>query len=436
MLEFVVPFVAFAWLDAIGHDITGVMYFVVAIALVITAFLIWVEGLLALKTVDPPSEPRQPYPPATAIIAAYLPNEASTIVETVEAFLQLDYPAPLQVILAYTTPQNLPIETILQQIARHDPRFQLLRVENSTSKAQTVNSALAEVTGEFVGIFDADHHPQKQNFMRAWRWLSSGYDVVQGHCLVRNGSDSWVAQMVAVEFESIYAVSHPGRSRLYGFGIFGGSNGYWRTDLLRQTRLRGFMLTEDIDSSIRITETGHKIASDPHLISRELAPLTLKALWNQRMRWAQGWYQVSLRHFLDAMLSPKLTFRQKVGIFWLLGWREVYPWLSVQMFPLIAYWAIKYGSLNRLNWLIPVFVLTTLFTFSVGPGQALFSYLLGAPEIKQHKRWYFYYFLLCVLFYTEFKNTISRIAQLKELVGERLWMITPRDRAGTTHISN
>ena len=46
-------------------------------------------------------------------------------------------------------------------------------------------------------------------------------------------------QLVAAEFEAIYAVGHPGRARVHGFGIFGGSNGYWRTSVLERTRLRG-----------------------------------------------------------------------------------------------------------------------------------------------------------------------------------------------------
>jgi DNA-binding response OmpR family regulator/cellulose synthase/poly-beta-1,6-N-acetylglucosamine synthase-like glycosyltransferase len=430
LLGWIFPYFLYTWLDAIGRDISSTMYMVVVVSLFITTLLIWVEGFLALKVIHPPEEPAQPYPPATAIIAAYLPNEASTILETVEAFLSLEYPLPLQVILTYATPTDLPIEGILRDFQEREPRFRIFRVEGSTSKAQSVNAVLGEVRGEFVGIFDADHHPLPQSFMRAWRWLSSGYDVVQGHCQVRNGDASWVARMVAVEFEAIYAVSHPGRTRLYDFGVFGGSNGYWKTDLLRQTRLRGFMLTEDIDSSLRITEAGHRIASDPLLVSREMAPLTLKALWHQRLRWAQGWYQVSLRHFWGALRSRSLSLRQKSGIVWLLGWREVYPWIAVQMFPLIVFWAVKYGGLDKLDWLIPVFVMTTLFTLTVGPGQVLFSYLLATPEIRRRKGWFFNYLLVSMFFYTEFKNTIGRIAQVKELMGERQWRVTPRGRVG------
>lgn len=429
IIGFILPYLIYLWMDRIGYDITPFTYLIVTISLVLTALLIWMEGFYALKKNPIPEMPGSPYPSATAVIAAYLPNEGATIVDTVEAFLSMDYPAPLQIILAYNSPYELPIEKDLKEIAVRDPRFVPLRVDNSLSKAQNVNTAIAEVTGEFVGIFDADHHPNPDSFVRAWRWLSNGYGIVQGHCAVRNGETSWVSRLVAVEFEAIYAVSHPGRARLHQFGIFGGSNGFWKIDLLRQTRMHGFMLTEDIDSSIRVTMEGIKIASDPALISRELSPTSLHALWNQRMRWAQGWHQVSLKHLLQALVSRKLSLRQKFGAFWLLGWREAYPWLSMQMFPIILFWIQKYHGLENINWLIPIFVLATLFTLSVGPGQVFFSYKLSLPEIKQHKGWFVFYLIVASLLYTEYKNTIARVAQIKELFKERHWKVTPRSTA-------
>ncbi|HMA35222.1 MAG TPA: response regulator [Chloroflexia bacterium] len=426
ILGLVIPFCLYAILDTLHYDITPVMYLVVAAALLLTSYFIWMEGLLALDPDQPPAAPGAPYPPASAIIAAYLPNEAATVVDTIEAFLAIDYPAPLQIILAYNTPRDMPIETVLRDLAARAPRFLPLRVPGSTSKAQNVNAALAVVSGEFVGVFDADHHPMPGSYKRAWRWLSHGYDVVQGHCLVRNGAASWMARLVAVEFEAIYAVSHPGRARLHTFAIFGGSNGYWQTALLRQIRMRGSMLTEDIDSSMRALEAGHRIASDPYLVSRELATTTIKATWHQRMRWAQGWFQVSLKHCRQGLASPHLSPRQKFGIFHLLIWREIYPWLSIQMFPILGYWMLRAGGPQHLNWLVPAWVMMSLFTFSVGPGQFLFAYLLAAPEIRRRPRWFLFYLVLASLFYTEFKNTIARVAQIKELMYERSWKVTPR----------
>ena len=420
------PFLAYFWLDSAGMDISRAAYLGLVVALSGTAAMIWIEGLMSLRTDEPP-EAEGAYPPASAIVAAYLPNEASTILATIDAFLRHDYPGELQVILAYNTPQPHPLEASLKAIAQRDPRFLPLRVEGSTSKAQNVNAALAAVHGMFVGIFDADHHLAAGGFARAWRWLSHGYDVVQGHCLIRNGAASAVARMVAVEFEAIYAVSHPGRARLYQFAIFGGSNGFWRTEALRQVRMHAAMLTEDIDASIRAVGGGARIRSDPGLISTELAPATWSSLWSQRLRWAQGWFQVSLRHLAAAMVSSRLSARQKVGMWWLLGWREAFPWVSIQIFPLITFWAIRYGGLQNLDWVIPVFVLATLFTLSTGPGQTAFAYLRAAPELRQHRHWFLGYLLASSLYYTEFKNQVSRVSQLKELFGERAWRVTPRD---------
>jgi cellulose synthase/poly-beta-1,6-N-acetylglucosamine synthase-like glycosyltransferase/DNA-binding response OmpR family regulator len=427
ILAVAVPTLIYWVLDRAGLDITPYMYVAVVIALVLTATLIWVEGIAALNPTQPPADPASPHPPASAIIAAYLPNEAATVVETIEAFLRVDYPAPLQVILAYNTPRDLPIEATLREIAARDKRFLPLKVEGSTSKAQNVNAALAETTGEFTGVFDADHQPDPDSFRRAWRWLSNGYDVVQGHCVIRNGDESWVARLIAVEFESIYSVSHPGRARMHGFGIFGGSNGYWRTELLRRIRMHGFMLTEDIDSSLRAVEGGYRIASDPHLASRELAPTTLLALTNQRLRWAQGWFQVSLKHTPLALKSRHLTPRNKLGMMHLLAWREIYPVLSMQMFPIVLYWILRGDTLD---FLVPIFVLTTLFTMSVGPGQTLFAWLRADPQIRQRGGWFLYYFVVASLFYTPFKNLLAMVAQVKEVLRERAWKVTPRSAKG------
>ena len=423
----VVPFFIYWGLGSSGFDISRGVYIFVVVSLVLTALGIWAEGLLAMQRVDPPGEPAKPYPPASAIIAAYLPNEAPIIEETVQAFLRVQYPAPLQIILAYNTPEDMPeIEGRLSEIARANPRFVPMRIRESTSKAQNVNVALASATGKFTAVFDADHQPDPESFRRAWRWLSHGADVVQGHCFIRNGNASWVARMVAVEFEQIYAVSHPGRARLHGFGIFGGSNGYWHTKLLRELRMHGFMLTEDIDSSMRALLRGKKIVSDPYLVSRELAPETLSALTKQRLRWAQGWFQISMKWVVPSLRSNSLTVRQKLGMLHLLAWREVYPWVSIQILPLIAYWAVKAGGLSKIEWFVPLFIVTTLFTLSTGPGQILFVYKLADPQIKKNTSWFWFFMLVSTLFYAGLKNAWGRISHLKEALGEKTWVVTTR----------
>ena len=128
VLGWIVPYVAYLAAGAAGVDLAGAVYIVVVIALVLTGVLIWMEGLASLLVEQPPDRPSAAYPPASAVIAAYLPNEAATIVETIEAFLAVNYPARLQVILAYNGPTTHPVEAVLAQIAERNPRFVPYRV--------------------------------------------------------------------------------------------------------------------------------------------------------------------------------------------------------------------------------------------------------------------------------------------------------------------
>ena len=186
------------------------------------------------------------------------------------------------------------------------------------------------------------------------------------------------------------------------------------------------MLTEDIDSSMRSLREGFSIVSDPALISTELAPTSLGALWNQRMRWAQGWTQTARRHLRPALTSDQLNGRQKLGAAFLLGWAQVIPWITIQVVPILAFVAWRDGGLGNLDWLVPLFVLLSIFTFSVGAAQAIFAYLLGDESIRRRRSWFVLYALHSILWFGEFKNLIVRVAQLKELIGERQWRVTPR----------
>ena len=79
----VVPYLALVALSLVGVDLSGVLYWAIVGSLATTAAMIWAETSHAL---DPPrpSGRAGERPRATAVIAAYLPNEADTILETVE----------------------------------------------------------------------------------------------------------------------------------------------------------------------------------------------------------------------------------------------------------------------------------------------------------------------------------------------------------------
>ena len=104
-------------------------------------------------------------------------------------------------------------------------------------------------------------------------------------------------------------------------------------------------------------------------------------------------------------------------------WREIYPWLSMQILPVLAYTAYRDGGLGGA---VPALVLSTVFTLSVGPAQTLFARRLAVPEVRQHTRWFWSYLLVSSIVYIEWKNTIARVAHIKEILGEHEWNVTPR----------
>jgi cellulose synthase/poly-beta-1,6-N-acetylglucosamine synthase-like glycosyltransferase len=229
-------------------------------------------------------------------------------------------------------------------------------------------------------------------------------------------------------------VAHPGRASLHDFGIFGGSNGFWRASVLDHFRMRPDMLTEDIDISIRAVFAGSRIVVDPKLISEELAPLTPMAIWSQRIRWSQGWQQVSRRQLARIWRVPALSLRQRLGASFLLGWREAYPWIAAQMVPILAF-SLLFKRNVHVQLLVPLFVLATVYVSAVGPIQALFAWRLSVPELRRRRRWWLQYVLLTGILFGEFKAHVNRAAHVRELVGDHAWQVTPRTTVTPTQVS-
>ena len=276
--------------------------------------------------------PDDQLPVIDLLIVAYLPNEQDIVKDQVlYALEELVYPKDkLRINLVYNTPKTIePLESELFAMQKLYQNLIVTKVPNSKSKADNLNYFFTLDTGaDIIGIFDCDHFPHPHNP----RWAAERFakdksvDIVQGRCVVYNTNEGIIPKLVALEFDKIYAVSHPGRSRLYGFGLFCGSNGYWKADLLKGHKMHGSMLTEDIDSALRAYGEGKNAVHDMNVISYEMAPVQWMAFWKQRMRWAQGWTQASIVHMPLLWTSPpggKRRLNERFGVLSLLLVREI-----------------------------------------------------------------------------------------------------------------
>ncbi|KAK0546536.1 hypothetical protein OC846_002272 [Tilletia horrida] len=281
-------------------------------------------------------------PPVDVVLVAYLPNEKDIILRQMRYVLrELDYPVSrLNINIVYNTPKPIePLETQMKEMESQYSNLKVIKVPKSTSKADNINHFLTLPSeSKIIAIFDTDHYPSRQALKWvARRFIKGDVDIVQGRCCIYNFDESWVTRLVAAEFDTIYGVFHPGRANLHGFGLFGGSNGYWNASLLRSIGMQKHMLTEDIDSTLRAITSGARIAYDLKVISYETAPDTIAALLKQRLRWAQGWTQVSIRHFVPAMRRGAYGsyVRSRLGLFFLLAFRELYFYFLSHLFFLL-----------------------------------------------------------------------------------------------------
>lgn len=369
--------------------------------------------------------PMSPLPRCSILVAAYLPNEQDIILETLKHILQTVHrpAAGLEVILVYNTPVDLPIEEDLHLLAQIHPELTVLRVEGSHSKAENLNAGLEIVTGAITCILDADHYPAPDCFFRAWRWLERDYDVVQGRNTIRNHDHSLLTQNIAIEFESLYGVSHPAKSFLTDSTIFGGSNGYWRTSVLKRIRFNPMRLTEDIDATLRTLLNGYRIVHDRSIIATELSPIDFDSFWFQRKRWAQGWLEVSFRYQHRVWKSKYFTLLQKFYWTYLLYYCVIYSLFALQILPLILSLFLYHGALppsnNSYLWF------STLITFFSGVYQTVVT--MKVASIR-YPKYYFIQHAILIFLYTTLKNMIAIVGLYDHLCGHHGWVVTPRGK--------
>lgn len=350
-----------------------------------------------------------PLYPCTALIVAYLPNEADIVIDTLRHFRDLgEYE---QILLAYNTPKTLPVESEIGAMAG----IESVRVPDSHSKAENINYALKHYVGcGMVAIFDTDHRPEPGGVAMASYWLRRGYAAVQGRCLIRGQRRDRLSGTVGVEFDSMYRLLHNSRFNLIGTGIFGGSNCYWSTSAIAEHKLRP-VLTEDIDLSLRAILAGEKIAYDPNIRSSEEAPYTVQSLWKQRVRWAMGWAQCTAWHTVPLLRSKYLRWWQKAYWFYQLPYREAFTVLAFSIYFVLA---------------VPHQASSGFFLGSAEFG--VMTAALGAIVIRfsastppgYRSDWLL--FLATFIPYSAFKSLVSVMAWTRLIVRDKRWQCTQR----------
>lgn len=274
--------------------------------------------------------------PISVVVPCYLPNEQYILLETIDHILtQLRHDGPLTLYIVYNTPTDLPFEDELHaKAARQEGvpagrRLVVTKVEGSRSKAENLNAAFEEIDDDLTAIYDADHHPDPLSLGVLLRKLQNHQaDCVQGSTYIRNTSSGLMGRVIDAEFFVTYFIYFISLQAVSGTAFFGGSNAVWRTQALKGEKFSASMQTEDIEFATRQILKNKRIRFCPEARSGELAPSSLRALYQQRLRWAMGWEQVTLHHMAEVR-KARISCGRKLGLIYILPMRWLLAFLSV-----------------------------------------------------------------------------------------------------------
>ena len=247
-------------------------------------------------------------PKVTVLLPCY--NEEANVDETIHHLFNQNYPH--MDVIAINDGSKDETATKLDALALIHPALKVLHQPNQ-GKASAMNNGLSQATGDIIVGIDGDAIMDYDaiSYMVGHFLGSPKVSGVTGNPRVRTRSTA-IGKIQTGEFSAIIGLIKRAQ-RIYGmvFTISGVICAFRRKALEEIGGWNTDMVTEDIDVSWRLQLAGGQVRYEPRAMCWVLMPETLRGLFKQRLRWAQGGGEVFIRYFSQ-------TARWKNRRFWLL----------------------------------------------------------------------------------------------------------------------
>src|SRR5450830_14682 len=247
---------------------------------------------------SPPLLPE--YPHVSVLVPCF--NEGDNAYETIGALLKLNYPN--YDIIAINDGSSDNTAAIIDDIASKHPNDKAVQLASNQGKAMALTVGAILSSSEFLVCIDGDAVLDPNCITWMMRHFISGPRVgaVTGNPRIRNRS-TMLGKLQVGEFSSVIGLIKRAQ-RVYGrvFTVSGVVAAFRKSALHRVGYWSTNMVTEDIDISWKLQTHYYDVRYEPNALCWILMPETLRGLWKQRVRWAQGGAEVLLKFksiFLD-----------------------------------------------------------------------------------------------------------------------------------------
>lgn len=265
------------------------------------------------------------FPRTAVLIPAW--NEAAVIGVSIDRLMALEYPKEaLRVYLVDDASTDNTPEVAAAKAAQYPGQvIHLRRSKGGQGKAHTLNHGLAIILEdewmEALLITDADVIFTPDSMRKMARHLADP-QVGAVTAYIKEGSrpGNYLTRFIGYEYITAQAASRRGQNVLGAIAcLAGGAQLHTRTNLLALGgRIDTTSLAEDTFTTFQTQLLGRRVVFEPHATVWAEEPGSIISLWKQRLRWARGNVQVTLRY-------RKLWFRPSrgrrlggvsFGIFW------------------------------------------------------------------------------------------------------------------------
>ncbi len=236
------------------------------------------------------------YPPFSIIVPAH--NEETHIARTIENLKDLDYP-DYEVIVANDGSTDNTRQIVDELVKKYSGWLKVVHVSPNGGKARATNAAVLFSRGHFVLVMDADSLIEKDVLKYfAWHFVSlPRVGAVTGNPRVLNRT-TLLGKIQVGEYSSIIGLIKR-TQRVLGkvLTVSGVISAFRRSALLECGMYDADTVTEDIDMTWKLQKKFWDVRYEPRALCWVLVPETIRGLFMQRVRWAQGGVEVLRKHY-------------------------------------------------------------------------------------------------------------------------------------------
>jgi len=265
------------------------------------------------------------FPRTAILIPAW--NEAAVIGASIDRLMLLDYPrASLRIFVVDDASTDDTPDVIRAKADQYPGNvFHLRRTTGGEGKAQTLNHGLAEILRdnwmEAVLIMDADVIYEPDSLRKMTRHLADP-DVGAVTAYIKEGSrpGNYLTRFIGYEYITAQAAARRTQNVLGVLAcLAGGAQLHSRANIeALGGRVDTGSLAEDTVTTFQTQRAGRRVIFEPHATVWAEEPDSVSGLWKQRLRWARGNIQVTMK-FRHQWFQPQAGNRlgsNTFGLFW------------------------------------------------------------------------------------------------------------------------